>query len=58
MPYLKNRFTAFDEIWHSDAFRLSAPRQPVTFRDFKNTGWRTAAIVKHQKLAISPQPID
>jgi len=35
-PYLRNRLTDYDEIWHVDT---PSPR-PLKFRIFKNPRWR------------------
>jgi len=39
-PYLCNRLTDFDEIWHGDAYWTPAANQPLKFRIFENPRWQ------------------
>jgi len=46
---LRNWLNDFHTIWRGDASRPSRPHQPVKYRDFKNSIWRTTAILKNKK---------
>jgi len=39
-PYLRNRLTDFDEIWHGDAHWPRTWDRPLKFRIFENLRWR------------------
>jgi len=39
-PYLFNRLTDFDEIWHDDANWPPTADRPLKFRIFENSKWR------------------
>jgi len=56
-PYLLNRLTDFDEIWHSDA-DCPLERYIVKISNFSKTKMAAAAILKISKIAISPQQFD
>jgi len=47
-PYLGNGSTDLHEIWLVEAHWLSEGYGQLKFRNFKNRGWRTAAILKNQ----------
>jgi len=49
-PYLCNRLTDFDEMWHGDACWSSASEVKFKFLIFDNVVWPTAAILKTEKL--------
>jgi len=40
LPYLSNRFTDFDEIWHGDANCPITADRPLKFRIFENSRCR------------------
>jgi len=46
---LRNGLTNLYEIWYIDAKWVSLPLQPLKNLNFKNPGWRTAAILKTVK---------
>jgi len=39
-PYLCNRLTDFDEMWHHDAYWLPTAERPLKFRIFENSRWQ------------------
>jgi len=57
-PYLSNRSTEFNEIWHGDASWPTTRDRPITFRIFENPRWRRPPSSKSLKIAISQQQID
>ena len=57
-PYLRNRLTDFDEIWHDDVYWLSTAERPLKFRFLNKFKMTAAAIWKITKIAISPQRFD
>ena len=57
-PYLCNRLTDFDEIWHNDAHWPLTADRPLKFRIFLRFKMAAAAILKITKIAISPQRFD
>ena len=57
-PYLCNRLTDFDEIWHDDAYWSSTAERPLKFRIFLKFMMAAATIWKITKIAISPQRFD
>jgi len=57
-PYLRNRFTDIDEIWHADADWPYTGERPLTFRIFLKTKIAAAAIFKISKIVISHQQFD
>ena len=56
-PYLRNRLTDFDEIWHSDADWPPTGDISLKFRIFKKPKWRRPPSWKTTKLTISQQRI-
>ena len=56
-PYLRNRLTDFDEIWHRYADLLTTGYILLKFRIFQKTRWRRPPSVKNTKIAISQQRI-
>ena len=48
-PYLCNRLTDFDEIWHDDAYWPSTAERPLKFWIFENLKWRQPPSGKSQK---------
>ena len=56
-PYLCNRLTDFDEIWHDGAYWPPTAKRPLKFRILKiqDGGGRH---LENQKIAISPQRFD
>ena len=50
LPYLCNRLTDFDEIWHVDACSPPSVDRPLKFRIFENPKWRRPPSWKSQKL--------
>ena len=48
-PYLCNRLTDFDEIWHDDAYWPPAAERSLKFRIFENSRWRQPPYGKSQK---------
>jgi len=58
-PYLCDRSTDFDEIWHDDVHLPLAADEPLKVEIFENTRWRrTPSRKKITKIAISPQRFD
>jgi len=57
-PYVCDRSTDFDEMWHDDACWTLAVDQPLKFRIFENPRWRRPPSWKITKIAISPQRFD
>jgi len=57
LQYLCNCLTDINEIWHGDAYGTSATHQPLRFLEFENSRRRPAAILKNQKIVISPQSL-
>ena len=49
LPYLCNRLTDFDEIWHGDAHCPLTVDRPLKFRIFENPTWRWPQSWKSQK---------
>ena len=49
-PYLCNRLTDFDEIWHGGAYLPLIVDLPLKFRIFENPRWRRPPSWKLQKL--------
>jgi len=50
LPYLSNRSTDFDEIWHGDAYLCPLTYyRPLKFRIFENPRWRRLPCWKSQK---------
>jgi len=45
-PYLRNRLTDFDKIWHADADWRYTGDRPLKFRIFLKTKIAAAAILK------------
>ena len=56
-PYLRNRLTDFDEIWHRYADLLTTGYILLKFRIFQKTRWRRPPSLKNTKIAISQQRI-
>ena len=50
LRYLTNRLTDFDKIWQGDASGASAPDHQLKFLEFQNPRWRTAAILKIDRI--------
>ena len=48
-PYVCNRLTDFDEIWHNDAYWPPTAERPLKFRILKNSRWRQLPSGKSQK---------
>ena len=48
-PYLCNRLTDFDEIWHDDAYWPATAERPLKFPIFENSRWRQPPSGKSQK---------
>ena len=48
-PYVCNRLTNFDEIWHDDAYWPPTTERPLIFRIFEISRWRHAPSGKSQK---------
>jgi len=48
-PYLCNRLTDFDKIWHDDAYWPRTEERPLKFRIFENSRWRQPPRRKSQK---------
>ena len=48
-PYLCNRLTDFDEIWHGDADWPSTGERPLKYRIFQKPRWRLPPSWKSQK---------
>ena len=46
------------KIWHADTYWPPPPDRQLKLRIFENPRWRTAAILKIEKIAISQQPLD
>jgi len=57
-PYLCNRLTDFDEIWHDDAYWSPTADRPLKFWIFWKFKMVAAAILKITKIAISLQRFD
>ena len=54
-PYLRNGLTDPRGIWFGDAYWASEWDRKLKFPAFENSRWRTAAILKNRKSAISPE---
>jgi len=54
--YLKNRFTDFAEF--GMLMHIGFPDLWGKKANFKNSIWRTAVILKIEKIVVSPQQID
>jgi len=54
-PYLCNRLTDFDEIWHDDVHGLFTSDRPLKISNFWKSNMSAATILKITKIAISPQ---
>ena len=52
------RFADFHEIWYGDAYSVAEWDRKLKFPTFENPRWRTAAILKNRKSAISPERFD
>ena len=52
-PYLRNGLTDLREILHDDVYWASEQDRKLKCLTFENPRWRTAAILKHRKIAIS-----
>ena len=52
-PYLLNGLTNLREIWYGDAYWASKWDRKLKFPTFENPRWRTVAILKRWKIAIS-----
>jgi len=50
MRYLSNRLTDFGEIWYGDAYEASQYDGQPKISKTQNPRWRTAAILKIEKL--------
>jgi len=48
-PYLSNRSTEFNEIWHVVASWPTTRYRPITFRGFENPRWRWPPSSKSQE---------
>ena len=48
-PYLRNRLTDFDELWHSDADWPPMGDRPLKFRIVQKPTWRRPPSSKSQK---------
>ena len=48
-PYVRNRLTDFDEIWHDDANCPPTGDRALKFRIFKNPRWRRPPFLKNHK---------
>jgi len=48
-PYLCNRLTDFDKIWHNDAYWPPTAERPLKFRMFEYLRWRQPPSGKSQK---------
>ena len=46
------RFTDLRQIWYDDAYLASEADMKLKFSTFKNSIWRTAAILKNGKSAV------
>jgi len=57
-PHLRNGSIDLHKIWYGDAFWTSEGYGQLKFSTFKNTRWRTAAILKNRQTALSPQWFD
>jgi len=57
-PYLRNRLTDFDEIWHNDVDWPPTGNISLKFRIFQKPRWRRPLSWKTTKIAISQQRID
>jgi len=57
-PYLCDRSTDFDEIWHADSHWSVAADQSLKCRIFENPRWQRPPSWKITKIAISPQRFD
>jgi len=51
--YIRSGLTDWRNIWHADAHWPSAHYWHLKFRTFTNPRWRTAAILKNRRTAIS-----
>jgi len=47
-PYLRNRLTDFDEIWHDDADWPPTGDTPLKFRIFQKKRWRRSSYHNNQ----------
>jgi len=47
-PYVCNRLTDFEEIWHDDAYWSPTAERPLKFRIFENSRWRQPPSGKSQ----------
>ena len=56
--YLRNGSTDLREIWYDDAYWASEWDRKLKFPTFENPRWRTAAILKNWKIAISQPRFD
>ena len=57
-PYLSNRLTDFDEIWHADADFPPTGNRRLKFLVFHKKQWRRSLSLKTTQIAISQQGID
>jgi len=57
-PYICNNLTDCREVWHGKSYWPSEPYWQLKFQSFKHPKWRTVAILKNRKLAISTQRLD
>jgi len=57
-PYLSNRLTDFDEIWHADANWPPTGDRSLKFSIFQKRRWRRSLSSKTTQIAISQQGID
>jgi len=48
-PYLSNRWTDFDEIWHGDARLPATGDRPLKFLHFSKNKMAAVAILKNHK---------
>ena len=52
LPYLRNRLTDFDKIWHGDAHWPRAGYRSLEVRIFENRRWRRAPFENHKNRNI------
>jgi len=52
-PYLSNRLTDFDEIWHDDASCFPTGDRPLKFRIFQNQDGGGRKLENHKNRDIS-----
>ena len=56
-PYLCNRLTDFDKMWHGDAHWPRTENQPLKFRIFENARWQRLETHKNRRISSKAWPI-